>query len=404
VLFRLHASDDASDLPVRADHERGPVNPHVLPAIHALFLEHAELLGYVLVLVREQRVGQAVFFFEFLLRGRFVGGNAQYDRTGALDFLECVAEPARLQRSTGRVSLGVEEQNHVLSAIVFQRDGLAFFIGQGELRGFIINFHGFSVLMTPMNLYRRNTVPASLVLLLACLIAFTTATAQRRRAHQLRATALVERTTDADGVVTARLIPITILDEGRFYDAGIYKATPRPMAVVPGIVYEAQKCGQPVGYVTVGNAAKDKDGAWMAPGKWEPVKDTAKSETPVPPPANAGDDRPILHRPDSSGTATPTPPKPTQVPTKPSPAYPSDYTSPGQPAECDAGRHTDSFRAKRATGSESSLSSVLARWWTTAGNESASTPTPTGETCSGFPGRGPFSQTACHHGDSGGGL
>ncbi len=176
-----------------------------------------------------------------------------------------------------------------------------------------------------MNLYRRNTLPASLALLLACLVGFTAVTAQRRKPHPLRATALVELTTDAAGVITARLIPITILDEGRFYDASIYKATPQPMAIVTGVVYEAQKSGEPVGYVTVGNATKD--GAWMAPGKWEPVKAAAPSEAPVAPTVNAGDDRPILRRGDSTSAAKATP-TPTQIPPNPVPQTPVAPPSP----------------------------------------------------------------------------
>jgi hypothetical protein len=36
-----------------------------------------------------------------------------------LDLGECVAEPARLYRSTGRVGLRIEKEHHVLAAIVF---------------------------------------------------------------------------------------------------------------------------------------------------------------------------------------------------------------------------------------------------------------------------------------------
>ena len=53
---------------------------------------------------------------------------------------------------------------------------------------------------------------ASVVILLVCLIASLTS-AQRRKAHKLRATAVLELTTDQVGTVTARLVPIVILDE-----------------------------------------------------------------------------------------------------------------------------------------------------------------------------------------------
>src|SRR5262249_28948392 len=99
-----------------------------------------------------------------------------------------------------------------------------------------------------MNLYRRRSFRASLIVLLVCAAGFT-ALAQRRKPHKLGAKALVDLTTDPAGVMTTRVIPITILDEGSFHDASSYKATPRPMALDVGVVYEAQKSGQPIGYV-----------------------------------------------------------------------------------------------------------------------------------------------------------
>src|SRR5215471_19910425 len=113
-----------------------------------------------------------------------------------------------------------------------------------------------------MTLYRRKTFQASVALSLAA-VACMIAAAQRHKPHKLRATALAELTTDRKGAVTAHLIPITILDGGLFRDASMYKATPVPMALDDGVVYEAQKSGEVAGYVTIiGRATKDKDGAW----------------------------------------------------------------------------------------------------------------------------------------------
>jgi hypothetical protein len=154
-----------------------------------------------------------------------------------------------------------------------------------------------------MNLYRRRTVQASLVILLVCLIGAGIAAQQRRKAHKLRATALVELTTDSIGTVTARLVPITILDEGSFHDASVYKATPRPMALDNGVVYEAQKSGQAVGYVTIMSAAKGP--TWKALGRWQAVSPPGPEKTPTPVVAasDSGSDRPILRRSDSSNAA-----------------------------------------------------------------------------------------------------
>src|SRR5215471_19146226 len=133
----------------------------------------------------------------------------------------------------------------------------------------------------PMNLYRRRALQASMLVLLVIFVILTAATQQRRKAHKLRATALLELTTDPTGTMTARIVPITILDEGTFHDASAYKATPRPMAVDLGVVYEAQKSGRAVGYVTIASAAKDPD--WRGLGRWQAVSASApeKSKTPV---------------------------------------------------------------------------------------------------------------------------
>jgi hypothetical protein len=175
-----------------------------------------------------------------------------------------------------------------------------------------------------MSLYRRSSLQASLALLLVCILGFTAATAQRRKPHKLRATALLEFTGDASGVMTPRVIPITILDEGSFHDAGIYKATPRPMSLGDGVVYEAQKTGQPVGYVTVGRATKKED-IWTALGRWQPVSSAPKAQASASPtggPVNPADDRPFLHRagsnttePNAPASASPTPVPSTTSPT-----------------------------------------------------------------------------------------
>ena len=245
--------------------------------------------------------------FELLLSGRLIGGNAEYNGAGSLDFLECVAEPARFNRSTGCVGLGVKEQDHVLPAIVLQRDWFTLFISKREVRGFIINFHGFPVFITSMNLYSRRKFLASTAFVLVCAASLAGATAQRRRPHKLRATAVVEITTDPAGIVSTRIFPVTILDEGRFNDAGIYKAAPRPMALENGIVYEGQTAGIPAGYATIVSGANSH--GWTALGKWQPVDLTKKPQ--APPPAVATDDRPTIRRGDSATAAaaasTPTP-------------------------------------------------------------------------------------------------
>jgi hypothetical protein len=154
-----------------------------------------------------------------------------------------------------------------------------------------------------MNLYSRSRFLASAVLVLVCAAAVTTAFAQRRKAHKLRATAVVEVTTDSAGIVATHIFPVTILDEGSFHDAGIYKATPRPMALDNGIVYEAQKEGIPVGYATILSSTNNK--GWTALGKWQVADEPKKAQAQAPAPVTPGDDRPVIHRGDAVPSATP---------------------------------------------------------------------------------------------------
>jgi len=151
-----------------------------------------------------------------------------------------------------------------------------------------------------MNLYSRSKILASAVLVLVCAAAFTVAVAQRRKPHKLRATAVLEVTTDSAGIVSTRVVPVTILDEGTFHDAGIYKATPQPMALDKGIVYEGQASGIPVGYATILSSTNNK--GWTALGKWQLAE---AKKAPTPPPVATGDDRPLLHRGDAAPAPTP---------------------------------------------------------------------------------------------------
>ena len=152
-----------------------------------------------------------------------------------------------------------------------------------------------------MNLYSRSRFLASATLVLVCAAAVNAAFAQRRKAHKLRATAVVEVTTDSAGIVATHIFPVTILDEGSFHDASIYKDTPEPMALDKGIVYEAQSDGIPVGYATVVSSTNNK--GWTALGKWQVVDEPKKAQAPAP--VTPGDDRPIIHRGGASPSPTP---------------------------------------------------------------------------------------------------
>ena len=115
---------------------------------------------------------------------------------------------------------------------------------------------------------------------------------------------------------TAHLIPITILIDGNFYDAGAYKAAPIPMALESQTVYEAVQTGVSKGLFTVGGVRQTKD-SWIADGSWLPAGSTPprtahKAETK--PNMGADEGPPVLHRP-SAGKKTPESQPPSTSPT-----------------------------------------------------------------------------------------
>src|ERR1700687_4638101 len=70
----------------------------------------------------------------------------------------------------------------------------------------------------------------------------------------------------------AHLIPITILIDGKYYDASAYKAAPVPMALWSETVYEAVHTGVSQGLCTATGALQRKAAKdaieWMAEGTW----------------------------------------------------------------------------------------------------------------------------------------
>lgn len=129
-----------------------------------------------------------------------------------------------------------------------------------------------------------------------------------------RATALAVMAPDGKSAV--RLIPICIRDNDQFWDASIYQAAPRPMALEPGTVYEVERTGNSIGYFTVAQAVQET-GVWIGLGKWKPYK--AHIPSAVSP--TSDDERPVLRRsrPSQEPDAGPSGSKP-RPRTEPSPA------------------------------------------------------------------------------------
>ncbi len=134
---------------------------------------------------------------------------------------------------------------------------------------------------------------------------------------------------DAKG--KARLVPVSILVEGRWYDASLYKATPVPMALDSGIVYEATQDGAPAGLFTISRPAQS-GGKWVALGSWhegvEPPKKDEKAADLSKPKPPVEDDRPVLKRPTAKPENPPAETKPQTPPAPPAQAA----TKPETPA------------------------------------------------------------------------
>jgi len=126
----------------------------------------------------------------------------------------------------------------------------------------------------------------------------------------------------------ARLIPIAILIDGKYYDASAYKAAPVPMALWADTVYEGIRTGVSLGLftVTAPQQRKDESGAtvWWADGRWQTadsIKAMAARKRPAPStPRGINDDEgpPVLRR---AGAEKPKPPEAPPAPTtQPAPA------------------------------------------------------------------------------------
>jgi hypothetical protein len=148
----------------------------------------------------------------------------------------------------------------------------------------------------------------------------------------LRALALLE--VGSNG--RARLVPIALKVGEKFYDASLYRADPRPLALDPGVVYEAERSGDSVGLFTVTQAQKVKD-LWVGLGQWRSnaaLEAEREKKVVATRPVPEKDERPILRKrqsgsatPGPSASATPTPSAPPS-PTVSASATPSISATP----------------------------------------------------------------------------
>src|SRR5437588_243845 len=150
----------------------------------------------------------------------------------------------------------------------------------------------------------------------------------------------------------AHLVPVTIMLDGKFYDAGAYKADPVPMALQPQTVYEALKSGVSQGLFTV-SGAMAPDTGWIADGRWRSTADIkadaernkaeaakkaykAPEEVAGPPkfrraPGSADQTSPATTSAPSSSASAPKPPGESSPQTKENPPTTSSNAPPNQP-------------------------------------------------------------------------
>lgn len=104
----------------------------------------------------------------------------------------------------------------------------------------------------------------------------------------------------------ARMIPVAITVDGKFFDAGSYKGTPVPMALDFGVVYEGFRTGVSQGLFTITQPGHLHH-VWLAEGTWLPAgtKPAQKGMKYEAPKIEDKDAPPRLHRADTNPAGTP---------------------------------------------------------------------------------------------------
>lgn len=117
------------------------------------------------------------------------------------------------------------------------------------------------------------------------------------KASRMRAVGILR--IDAKG--KARLFPVTVFIDGKYYDARFYEANPVPFAIAGDIFYQAQNEGAPEGTFVIQHALHTP-AVWWAEGSWKPGSGEGASAKSAPTRSgadsnrNSNEDRPVLRR------------------------------------------------------------------------------------------------------------
>src|SRR6516165_7250911 len=187
-----------------------------------------------------------------------------------------------------------------------------------------------------VNLFRRSTLYRTLECLVICCpvilalaqLPWGQSSRETKSNKGPRALGLVELASQGK----AHLIPITILYDGKFYDASAYKASPVPMALWAETEYEGFRTGISQGMFTVTAALQNRTTSeWIGEGTWQTAESLAakpskKSFSSVPRDLNQEEGPPVLRH---SG-ANPKPPQPSSP--QPASATPPPASTPAPTA------------------------------------------------------------------------
>jgi len=137
----------------------------------------------------------------------------------------------------------------------------------------------------------------------------------------------------------ARLIPVVILIDGEYYDASAYKASPVPMALWSGTVYEGSRSGVSEGLFTVSVALENEQTKqWIGEGTWQTAaalaaKSAKKPASPEPRGLNEDEGPPVLRH---AGRDRPKAPEPSPTPSGQGDQKPPAGSTPPPPAPAPA--------------------------------------------------------------------
>lgn len=180
--------------------------------------------------------------------------------------------------------------------------------------------------------------PRIISLLLITAVFAVSGSAQKQKPEGPRAVAVLEWTGRK-----LRLVPVSLLIDGKFYDASLYRANPIPLALDQGNIYQVQSEGEGIGDFTVTLAGETPNGSWVGEGNYLSDVDKKKAAerkakaaadaaaaTEAERNRNPAEDRPVLRRGKADSSPTTTPPPPTNAPPPKGSAEPVQQRQPPQ--------------------------------------------------------------------------